>query len=393
MIKIKMKTLILALLLSIATVSSTDVPGFIDEHGYECIEWTGYDCATTAIEDGYSAAGVAALLESCCITCDSTCPPQKVDNPTFTDEDGYICSAWANYLCSIEVSGYTEEGHAALLDNCCESCDVYCGAANANDNDGLSAPSPSPTPVPSPSPTPAPSPAAVDNPNFTDAGGHSCYDWVGIPCTMAESRYTAEDHAALLDNCCATCGTTCIWANGTASPSPSPVDYQPEDCVEVSFTGCFGLEAEPYSNGFYEIYAGACPGAIGGAAYYNLVTGHYMYKLLGIGWLISDGCGFADGKAYVNTYQSFPFLITDPHWKCVTSSNTYVSSYTTIKCTRYDGQSVLCKSGTFSPTGVAPNGDCQDKCPAHRSYSRKGNQVTRSYIIYIISFFSNSLTL
>ena len=55
------------------------------------------------------------------------------------------------------------------------------------------------------------------------------------------------------------------------------VEYQPEDCLEVTFDGCYGMqEAEPVVNGVYGIYAGDCPGAIGAAAYYNIVTEAYV---------------------------------------------------------------------------------------------------------------------
>jgi len=40
-------------------------------------------------------------------------------------------------------------------------------------------------------------------------------------------------------------------------------EYQPEDCLEVTFAGCYGMQqAEQLVNGVYGIYAGDCTGAL-----------------------------------------------------------------------------------------------------------------------------------
>ena len=46
------------------------------------------------------------------------------------------------------------------------------------------------------------------------------------------------------------------------------VEYQPEDCLEVTFAGCYGMQAESYVNGVYELYEGDCgTGTAGRDAY------------------------------------------------------------------------------------------------------------------------------
>jgi len=73
---------------------------------------------------------------------------------------------------------------------------------------------------------------------------------------------------------------------GAQSPADS---YPPEECLEVTFAGCYGIEAESYANGVFGIYDGECPGASGAAAYYNIVTEMYMHKTTGA-WMINAAC-------------------------------------------------------------------------------------------------------
>ena len=61
----------------------------------------------------------------------------------------------------------------------------------------------------------------------------------------------------------------------------------------------------------------------------------------------------------------------------------------------YDGQTIPCNSGTFSPTGLAPNGDC--KCPSNLPYSPRGSNSTSQCLalnndIYSVSSLSNRVT-
>ena len=147
------------------------------------------------------------------------------------------------------------------------------------------------------------------------------------------------------------------------------VEYQPEDCLEVTFDGCYGMSAEVYVNGVFGIYAGDCTGAIGAEAYYNTLTEQYMYKLPSFGWAVSSMCGAFSGHAYGDA-GDYPFLNTAPTWMCDVP---FTLKPVTITCSLYDGQPVPCNLGTFSPTGVAPNGDCLDKCPSNLPYSPKGN--------------------
>ena len=163
------------------------------------------------------------------------------------------------------------------------------------------------------------------------------------------------------------------------------VEYQPEDCLEVTFTGCYGTLGESYVNGVYEIYAGECIGAIGAAAYYNIMTDMYMYKTPSNGWTISATCGGMSAKAYGDAGY-YPFLNTASSWQC--SNYPFTLKSVIITCSLYDGQPVPCNSGTFSPTGVAPNGDCEDKCPSNLAYSPEGNNSpTRTLCLTHYYFF------
>lgn len=46
-----------------------DTPGFVDEDGYSCSDWSRYDCTEAVSRWGYSQAGEDALLENCPATC------------------------------------------------------------------------------------------------------------------------------------------------------------------------------------------------------------------------------------------------------------------------------------------------------------------------------------
>ena len=54
------------------------------------------------------------------------------DNAYFVDEDGFDCYHWRGYDCSMAVSswGYTQAGQDALLENCPESCATYATPVN-----------------------------------------------------------------------------------------------------------------------------------------------------------------------------------------------------------------------------------------------------------------------
>ena len=106
------------------------------------------------------------------------------------------------------------------------------------------------------------------------------------------------------------------------------VEYQPEDCLEVTFAGCYGTIAATYAYGVYGIFAGDCTGAVGAAAYYNTLTEMYMYKHPTYGWMISPTCGMAAAKAYGDAGY-YPFLNTAPSWQC---NSPFTPKSVTITC-------------------------------------------------------------
>jgi len=178
------------------------------------------------------------------------------------------------------------------------------------------------------------------------------------------------------------------------------VEYQPEDCLEVTFAGCYGTSAEPFVNGVFELYEGDCgTGTAGRDAYYKMVSEMYLaYDSQWGDWNFQPVCGTGGtgGTVAYGNAGNYPFLNTAPSWHCGHTTS-FVLSSVTITCSLYDGQPVPCNSGTFSPTGVAPNGDCSDKCPSNLPYSPKGSTsisqcLTLYNNIYVVSIASNRVT-
>jgi len=106
-----------------------DTPGFKDEAQHSCSDWKGFSCRTDPAQHFYSAAGKAALLANCCESCNvCEAPTGCVDTPDFIDEGNHPCSAWAGFDCRTDPAQYyySAQGKAALLWNCrasCASCD------------------------------------------------------------------------------------------------------------------------------------------------------------------------------------------------------------------------------------------------------------------------------
>ena len=116
-----------------------DVAGFKDEGGYSCWQWDGYSCDTAQVDEGFSAAGEAELLENCKTSCRSGCADVcpclagggdaeedscAPDMAGYTDNEGYSCSDWAGYACANAQEDYawSPEEEAELLENCKSSC-------------------------------------------------------------------------------------------------------------------------------------------------------------------------------------------------------------------------------------------------------------------------------
>ena len=110
------------------------------------------------------------------------------------------------------------------------------------------------------------------------------------------------------------------------------MEYQPEDCLEVMFAGCFGTTAETYVNGLYVNHVEECPGAITAAAYYNMVTEMFMYKTAA-GWMINAVCGLMSAKAYGGA-DEYPFLDTAPTRQCSNSPSPRSPSQSPAPCTK-----------------------------------------------------------
>jgi len=136
----------------------------------------------------------------------------------------------------------------------------------------------------------------------------------------------------------------------------------------VTFAECYGMYlADSFVNSVYEVYTGECPGSIGAAAYNNIVSEMYLYKTHPRG--VDNRCHLQE-HFYQGVRQrvQLPFIYTALSWQCAHIS-TFVLSSVTITCSLYDGQPVPC---------VAPNGDCEDKCPSNLPFRRLTLTVAES---------------
>lgn len=97
------------------------VDGYLDAEGYTCSSWTGYDCTNYP---GYSSAELADVQSNCPNSC-GVCSPGTdcTNNEGWLDEKGYDCHSWQGYDCSqAEIFGYTDSGEAAVLQHCPLAC-------------------------------------------------------------------------------------------------------------------------------------------------------------------------------------------------------------------------------------------------------------------------------
>jgi hypothetical protein len=111
-----------------------DSAGFVDEQGYDCADWVGYDCERAVEEWGYSRAGENAIIANCRASCE-LCPagsdpePVCADTQSFADEQGCDCADWVGYDCerAVEDWGSSQAGENAITASCLDSCGVCAG--------------------------------------------------------------------------------------------------------------------------------------------------------------------------------------------------------------------------------------------------------------------------
>eukprot|EP00438_Fugacium_kawagutii_P010043 Skav212675 [mRNA] locus=scaffold1227:830280:832126:- [translate_table: standard] len=91
-----------------------DVGGYLDAEGYACSSWIRYDCTNYA---GFSSAELADLQSNCPLSC-GLCSPGTdcTNNEGWLDEKGYDCHSWQGYDCSQAATfGYSHSGRAAAV--------------------------------------------------------------------------------------------------------------------------------------------------------------------------------------------------------------------------------------------------------------------------------------
>jgi len=98
---------------------------FRDPYGDTCASWRGFDCKGSRLQ--------ADLLTNCRASCaafvvcsSESCPP---DDENFIDQEGYTCKSWTGYDCLL--SGYQARNQKELLAKCMKACglcpSIVCG--------------------------------------------------------------------------------------------------------------------------------------------------------------------------------------------------------------------------------------------------------------------------
>jgi hypothetical protein len=103
----------------------------------------------------------------------------------------------------------------------------------------------------------------------------------------------------------------------------------------------------------------SCPNTGGRQTYYNSVTEMFLYYLApNSEWYIGTVCGQASGVVAYGVAGLHPFEDTAATWQC-NGNFGFVTKPVSIECSFYIGQHLPCISGTYEPSGEAPNGECR----------------------------------
>jgi hypothetical protein len=178
---------------------------FTDEKGFHCSDWHDYICSSRDMSYwGYSNAGAKAVRLFCKHTC-GTCTGRTfapLDNGIFVDEKGRHCKDFWGHGCTDAVFSaweYSLAGAAGVIAFCKYTCGVCIDADGyrCRTSGGLS-----------PSTSPSPS-LCLDDGDWKDATGYSCSSWGFWGCT-AESfsgwGISKQNALAILEHCPYSCG-------------------------------------------------------------------------------------------------------------------------------------------------------------------------------------------
>mmetsp|Transcript_167195 Transcript_167195/g.537041 ORF Transcript_167195/g.537041 Transcript_167195/m.537041 type:complete len:584 (-) Transcript_167195:26-1777(-) len=98
---------------------------FLDATGDACKLWQTFDCNSAASALGYTLEQQDDLLRNCPLSC-AACSTGSdcLDSVTFVDEKGFSCASWSGFDCSSAAAafGYAPRGEAELLRQCRRSC-------------------------------------------------------------------------------------------------------------------------------------------------------------------------------------------------------------------------------------------------------------------------------
>eukprot|EP00443_Scrippsiella_acuminata_P051060 CAMPEP_0115566616 /NCGR_PEP_ID=MMETSP0271-20121206/103674_1 /TAXON_ID=71861 /ORGANISM="Scrippsiella trochoidea, Strain CCMP3099" /LENGTH=528 /DNA_ID=CAMNT_0003000925 /DNA_START=138 /DNA_END=1721 /DNA_ORIENTATION=- len=109
-----------------------DKPAFVDALGDACKHlgdacklWQNYDCHEAASIWGYTSRQQEEVLSNCPFSCGICAKSDDcLDSLTFVDEGGYICAEWEGFDCTLAVEkyGYSAHGEAEVLSMCLLTC-------------------------------------------------------------------------------------------------------------------------------------------------------------------------------------------------------------------------------------------------------------------------------
>ena len=129
---------------------------------------------------------------------DSVC----VDMPNFVDAKGYDCTDWIGSDCTDKYGaqeGYTPSQMSDVRNSCPLSCAASCVKLRAKQWYRTC--------------QKCRESKCVDMPNFVDAKGYDCTDWIGSDCTdkyRAEEGYTSPQMSDVRNSCPLICAMSCV---------------------------------------------------------------------------------------------------------------------------------------------------------------------------------------
>jgi hypothetical protein len=196
-----------------------------------------------------------------------------------------------------------------------------------------------------------------------------CRGHCGDEHTTIEGAKTQDDCLAFADCVSVSMAGTCPTYDHTEMPT----DWDASEEEWEQFVEALGLTGASFE-GEFKLHDGECGDDTDGrSSYYNEVTRIFLFwSEEYTNWFASVLCGSTSGVLAYGGGGLQPFVDTASLWSCAAGS--LVSNVpASITCAHYDGQVLPCSPGTYSAEGSAPDGDCENICPAHLPTSLAGS--------------------